>query len=58
MEERGGPSTHDVYNHVLYTMESTEDTDYLGNPNLFKGVKTHVVLTSSGDIKPWPEVHP
>ena len=48
----------DVYNHTLYTMESTADLDYLGNSNLFKGTKTQVVLTSSGDIKPWPEVPP
>jgi len=48
----------DVYNHVLITVESTEDLDYLGNPNLYKGVKTHAVLTNSGEIKAWPEVPP
>ncbi len=48
----------DVYNHVLYTMESTSDLDYLGNENLYKGVKAHVVITKSGELKPWPEVPP
>ena len=48
----------DVYNHVLYTMESTADLDYLGNENLYKGVKAHVVKTKSGELKPWPEVPP
>jgi formate dehydrogenase major subunit len=48
----------DVYNHVLITVESTEELDYLGNPNLYKGVKTHAVLTTSGEIKAWPEVPP
>ncbi len=47
-----------VYNHVLYTVESTAEFDYVGNKNLFRGKKVHAVLTKSGEIKPWPEVPP
>jgi len=48
----------DVYNHALYSVESTADLDYTGEPNLWKGVKTYAVLTKSGEIKPWCEVPP